>query len=140
MDSPYPGEQGIHVLEGPGDKSQKTFCVGGFFSLYFADADEMFHPFGQRFNMPEHHGSGRSDMEFMRFVHDVQPFLRPAFAFADKTANPVNEDLGSGAGERIHAGGSESGKDLVMAYLVESGYVGNFGWSESMKLKCRVKL
>src|SRR5580692_11617628 len=98
MNATDPGQQGIDVLEGPGDKSQKSLSVCRFPGLHFTDFYQMFETFLQCLYMAEHHGSGSSDMELMGFMHDIQPFLRSAFALTNQAADSIDQDLGPGPG------------------------------------------
>jgi hypothetical protein len=69
------------------------------------------------------------------FVHDVQPFLGAAFAFADESPHPVDQYFRSGARQGIHPRLLEGSKHVVMALFFLFADMGDFGWPEGMELQ-----
>src|SRR5688572_24952585 len=97
-------QQCIHILECPWNKSEEALGVFRLAALHFSYFYQMFKTFLNGFYMTKHHGGGSRNIYFMCFVHDVKPFLRTAFSFADQSSNPVNQDFCTGAGQGIHTG------------------------------------
>src|SRR6185437_1639298 len=111
---------------------QEPLGVFRLFGLYLPYLHQVFHPFMQRLHMSEHHGGRSSDPLVMRFMHYVEPFLRAAFSLADEPADPVHEDLRSGARQRVHTGCSQRRDDRMMAHFFQPADMGYFGWPEGV--------
>ncbi len=45
------------------------------------------------FNMPEHHGCTRAEVEFMSDPHYLKPLIGIALERRDPVAHPIHEDL-----------------------------------------------
>jgi hypothetical protein len=133
------GKQGVHVLEGPGNEGQEAFGSFRLAALHLAYFGKMFKPFLQGFHMAKHHGGGSGDVQFVGFVHDVQPFLGAAFSFGDQPANAVHQDFGSRAGQRVQAGLFQGRKHLVVTFFLQLANVGYFGRAQCVQLECGIK-
>ena len=97
MNAPDPGEQGIYILEGPGNKGKESLRMLRFPRLYFTDAYQVFKAFTDGFNVAEHHGGRSSNIQLMRLVHDSKPFISTALSFGDQPAHPVHKNLSTSA-------------------------------------------
>lgn len=49
-------EQGVHILESPGDECEETLGISRFAALHFADFHQVLKTVLQGFYMAEHHG------------------------------------------------------------------------------------
>ena len=91
-------------------------------------------PLAQGFHMPEHHGARGGYIQLMRFVHNIEPFLRAAFSFGNKAAHPVDQDLGAGAREAVHTRFFQRSKYLAVGRFFEFGDMCHFRGAEGVQL------
>ena len=132
-----PGQQGIHVLEGPGDKGQEALGIGRFAALYLADFHQVFKAFFQGFHVAEHHRGRGGDMLLVGFGHDIEPFLGPALALADEATDPVHQDFGAGAGQGVEPRFLEGFENFAVGGFLQLGDMSNLGRSEGVEADIR---
>ncbi len=137
MHATDPGQQGIHILEGPGDKGEETLCVFWFPALHLPDLYQVFKPLFDGFHMTEHHRGRSSDVKLVSLVHDVEPFLRAAFPFRDEAAYTVDQYFGAGAGQRVHPGFFQCHQHFAVGAFLQFGDMRHFRWPERMEFDLR---
>jgi len=69
----------------------------------------------------------------MRFMHDIEPFLGPAFPFADKAPDTVYQDFGACARQRIHARFFKFQQHITMTHFFELANMRHFRRPQSMQ-------
>ena len=104
-------EFGIARLVGPGDKGGKSSGL----ILDIPEPDQMLDDLLVCLQAAEHHGRGRGHAEFLGGSHDLCPLPPPDLVRTHFFSDPVNEDLGAPAGNRIQAGGFETFKRIQNA-------------------------
>ena len=72
--------------------------------LLIADALQMFDAIFNRFDVTEHHRRARFQTEFMRDLHDFEPFVAVDLERRDFFAHAIDQDLAAAAGDRSESG------------------------------------
>src|SRR6476659_6254814 len=94
-------KQCVYILEGPWNECQKSFCLFRLTTLYFSYFNKVFKPFFNCFHVTEHHGGRCCNIQLVRFMHNIKPFLCSAFSFADQSSHTINKDFRSCTRQRI---------------------------------------
>src|SRR5690606_15880068 len=76
-------------LKGPADEGSKARRL----VLKLPQPFEMLNPFGQRLDMAEHHGGGRTTAKLMPDAVNVQPIVGHYLAAGDRTPHAVDENF-----------------------------------------------
>ncbi len=125
-------EDGVLVLERPGNEGQEALGVGRLFTLHLPHTDEVVHPLPVRLDVAEHHRGRGGDVELVGGTHDVEPFLATALTLRDQTTDAIAENLGTGTGEAVEAGFLERIQYVVVAHPLQLGHVGDLGGAEGV--------
>ena len=88
--------------------------------------------------MAKHHGGACWQIQFVRFVHNIKPFLRTTFAFANQPAHPVHQYFCTGTGQAVHTRGFQGFQHIgmrnrVTIFVFEAGNMRHFGRSQCMQ-------
>ena len=92
---------------------------------------------GQRLDVAEHHGAGRTAAQLVPDAMDFEPFVGQALVDGDGLADAVDQDLAAAAGQAAQAGVLEPLQHLAQRQLVELVEVPDLRRAEGVQVDLR---